>query len=278
MATLAPKLPYTHPFAGGYPYRGSQRLPSDPDALTYLAAVAAADGAPVEVGVATAVDDFFKGCKADGIWDAIKASCILCGARTLAGALVPLAGGAPTNVADGFVSGDYTRGGATPGLQGDGTSYLLSGLPYNAVSDADEHLSAYLTTIAGSVLNISGGGTVSPLGYSRLAYSSSQQRYELQNVGSTVSAPFDLGFVGASRSGTAFTRRNGGTTASSTSTPSARSATATEYGFMAANYSDSAGSSPTTAASAFFSVGSAVNLAALDARVTALVTAIGAAV
>ena len=97
MATLAPKLPYTHPFAGGFPYRGSQRLPSDPDALTYLAAVAAADGAPVEVGVATAVDDFFKGCKADpsgtpgrSNWDAIKASCILAGARTLAGALVPL--------------------------------------------------------------------------------------------------------------------------------------------------------------------------------------------
>jgi hypothetical protein len=31
---------------------------------------------------------------------------------------------APTNVADGFVEGDYTRGGATPGLKGDGTSYL----------------------------------------------------------------------------------------------------------------------------------------------------------
>ena len=90
MATLAPKLPYTHPFAGGFPYRGSTRLPSDPDALTYLAAVAAADGAPVEVGVATAVDDFFKGCKADGTFGALKAACLLCGARTLAGALVPL--------------------------------------------------------------------------------------------------------------------------------------------------------------------------------------------
>jgi hypothetical protein len=72
-------------------------LPSDPDALTYLAAVAAADGAPVETAVAVAVDDFFKGCKADpsgtpgrSNWDAIKASCLLCGARTLAGALVPL--------------------------------------------------------------------------------------------------------------------------------------------------------------------------------------------
>jgi len=145
MATLAQKLPYTHPFAGGYPYRGSQRLPSDQDALTYLAAVAAADGAPVEVGVATAVDDFFKGCKADGIWDAIKASCILCGARTLAGALVPLVGGAPTNVADGFVEGDYTRGGATPGLKGDGTSYLDSGRADDADPQDDAHRCAYVS-------------------------------------------------------------------------------------------------------------------------------------
>ena len=90
MATLAPKLPYLHPFAGGFPYRGSQRLPSDPDALTYLAAVAAADGAPVETAVAVAVDDFFRGIKADGTFSAIRSACLLCGARTLAGALVPL--------------------------------------------------------------------------------------------------------------------------------------------------------------------------------------------
>jgi hypothetical protein len=116
------KTPVHAPFAGGYPYRGSQRLPSDPDALTYLAAVAAADGAPVEVGVATAVDDFFKGCKADGTFSALKAACILCGARTLAGALVPLAGDAPTN--NNFVDADYNR---ETGLIGNGsTKYLDS--------------------------------------------------------------------------------------------------------------------------------------------------------
>jgi hypothetical protein len=43
------------------------------------------------------VNAFVKGCKADGIWSAIKASCILAGADTLAGALVPLVGAAPTN-------------------------------------------------------------------------------------------------------------------------------------------------------------------------------------
>jgi hypothetical protein len=103
------------------------RATFDADAAAYLRAVEAADGQALETPVKRAVDDFFRGTKADGTFSALKAACILCGARTLAGALVPLAGTAPTNVADGFVAGDYTRGGATPGLQGDGTSYLDSG-------------------------------------------------------------------------------------------------------------------------------------------------------
>jgi len=66
----------------------------DPDALLYIAAVQAADGQPLEAGVRKAISDFVVGCKADGIWSAIKASCLLMGARTLAGALTPLKYGA----------------------------------------------------------------------------------------------------------------------------------------------------------------------------------------
>lgn len=69
----------------------------DPDAAAYIAAVEAADGQPLEPAVKTAINSFVVGCKADGIWAAIKAACILAGARTLSGALVPLAGTAPTN-------------------------------------------------------------------------------------------------------------------------------------------------------------------------------------
>ena len=57
MTTLAPKLPYTHPFAGGYPRIGGQPLPTDPDAIDYLERVKAADGGVgVEVGVAMAIE------------------------------------------------------------------------------------------------------------------------------------------------------------------------------------------------------------------------------
>jgi len=79
----------------------------DADASTYIEAVEVADGQALETGVRYAINDFVIGCKQDGIWDAIKASCIMAGARTLDGALVPLVGTAPTNY--NFVAGDYNR-------------------------------------------------------------------------------------------------------------------------------------------------------------------------
>jgi hypothetical protein len=94
----------------------------DPDAKTYINAVEFADGQPLESAVRTAIDKFVRGCKADGIWDAIKASCVLAGARTLDGALVPLKGSAPTNNGP-FVSGDYDR---KTGLAGNGTTKFLN--------------------------------------------------------------------------------------------------------------------------------------------------------
>ena len=101
---------------------------SDPDAMAYLRAVEDADNQALEQGVQQAVNQFVIGCKSDGIWSAIKASCILAGARTLNGALVPLVGIAPTNF--NFVAGDYNR---KTGLVGDGsTKYLDSNRNNNA--------------------------------------------------------------------------------------------------------------------------------------------------
>jgi len=276
--SLASMLPYTHPFAGGYPYRGSQRLPSDPDALTYLAAVAAADGAPVETAVAVAVDDFFKGCKADGIWDAIKASCILCGARTLAGALVPLVGTAPTNVADGFVAGDYTRGGATPGLKGDGTSYLDSGRANDADGQNDQHLSVYLSS-SPSATSILLGSRIPPFdetGSSQLVFVTGQPyQYRIHTTtGSYVTGTASTGFFGAARSeSSANVARYNGTDFSSSEV----SETPNTENLLVYNRQPSG--PITDARLAFYSIGTAISdLALLDARVTALITAIGAAV
>jgi hypothetical protein len=279
MATLAPKLPYTHPFAGGFPYRGSQRLPSDPDALTYLAAVAAADGAPVEVGVATAVDDFFKGTKADGTFSAIKAACLLCGARTLAGALVPLVGAAPTNVADGFVAGDYTRGGATPGLKGDGTSYLDSGVANNSdfggtVADPqnDCHHSAYLTEPTAFGVTEVPIGTAHAAGLRpaiTLGINSVDEVFVRCNTEDALEIAGEgrsTGFFGVSRnSSAAFGARVNG---ADYTLSSASIAPSTLNSFVFARNS---GGSPINIASArlaFYSIGESISdLAAFDARV-----------
>ena len=114
----------------------------DSDAAAYIAAVEAADGQSLEVDVKTAINNFIVGCKADGIWTALKASCILSGARTLSGALVPLVGTAPTN--NNFVSGDYNR---ETGLVGNGsTKYLDSNRNNNADPQNSKHISAYVTT------------------------------------------------------------------------------------------------------------------------------------
>jgi hypothetical protein len=93
----------------------------DTDAINYINAVEIADGQALELNTRIALDSFIKGCKRDGIWNAIKDSCILCSARTLNGALIPLKGTAPTNF--NFVSGDYNR---KTGLKGNGVNKYLN--------------------------------------------------------------------------------------------------------------------------------------------------------
>jgi hypothetical protein len=119
--SLAAKLPYDHPYAGGFSGIGSQPQPTDSDCLTYLAAVKAADGAGVEVGVAVAVDKFFRK-------GTLKPSncCLLFGARTLKGALTTL-DGSEAVTCDGVVSGDYSR---LEGIAGDGTT-SIAGIAIN---------------------------------------------------------------------------------------------------------------------------------------------------
>jgi len=85
----------------------SVAYPTDEDALNYVLAVENADGERLEEKVKTAIENFVLGCKYDNIWDSIKESCLIGGARTLEGALLPLKGNAPTNI--NFVSSDYNR-------------------------------------------------------------------------------------------------------------------------------------------------------------------------
>lgn len=120
----------------------SLRPTYDVTALDYFARVEAA-GSTINGNNKDAINQFIVGCKADGIWNSIKASCILVGADTLAGALVPLVGTTPTNI--GFVADDYSR---TTGLIGNGSSkFLSSNRPGNTDPQNSRHCAVWVNQV-----------------------------------------------------------------------------------------------------------------------------------
>jgi hypothetical protein len=244
--------------------------PMDSDAAAYIAAVEAADTEPLEEKTKIAIDNFVLGCKADGIWSALKASCILAGARTLEGALVPLVGAAPTNVGP-FVSGDYNR---KTGLVGNGsTKYLDSGRAGNADPQNNKHLSVFLSTAGtggnqGYIGNGLADGGSSQLGITTFAFSRMSSSDAAISTASTAST----GFFGAGR------------TSSSQISLRILSAT-TSYnvnsdGNLASNILvfGRNGVAQSNARLAFYSIGESLDLALLDARVTDLINAFGVAI
>jgi hypothetical protein len=258
---------------------GSRVVGYDPDAFAYFTAVEAADGQALEGSVRDAYNAFVVGCKADGIWTAIKASCILAGARTLSGALVPLVGTAPTN--NNFVSGDYNR---ETGLVGDGsTKYLGSNRNNNADPQNSNHHSAFITTGSTNLSHIIGSNALATVGGNSIFTSATgggnQGGCWSRSNGSTVTSigTFSVAlvnFIGTSRSSSSsFNLRESGSTSSSSvtsSTPSADSVLVFARGTPVASY--------TSARLAFYSIGESIDLALLDTRVTTLVNAIAAAI
>jgi hypothetical protein len=246
--------------------------PNDPDVLAYIAAVQAADESAspgvgvLEIGTVKAIDDFVTGCKADGIWSAIKASCILAGARTLTGALVPLVGTAPTNVGGLFVSGDYNR---KTGLVGNGTTkHLNSNRNNNADPQNSKHHSVYLTIIGtGIVINTAGAGGIS--GQSGITSTS----LRANNGPGSIEITISTGFTGVSRSlaGSYAGRASG---SNSTSNTASQTPLNENVGILG-RVNNSGHSSHRIA---FYSIGESLNLALLDARVTDLINAFGAAI
>jgi hypothetical protein len=248
--------------------------PMDPDAAAYITAVETADTEPLEEKTKIAIDNFVLGCKEDGIWPAIKASCILAGARTLTGALVPLVGTAPTNF--NFVAGDYNR---KTGLVGDGsTKYLNSNRNNNADPQNNKHIAVH------GVFSVSAGQFQGIMGSS---FSSNWSALILDNRTPSglqawvngLSYPTGMvpliaqsGFFGGARlNSTTINSRIGSTNYSrnvNSVTPSPVSIGIFGSGLIA----------ETNGRIAFYSIGESLDLALLDARVTDLINAFAAAI
>lgn len=242
-------------------------------AAAYIQQVEAADGQALESGVKAAISGFVAGCQSDGIWDAIKACCILAGARTLAGALVPLIGPAPTN--SNFLSADYNR---KLGLKGNGTSKMLNtNCPHNISPQNNVHISVFLSegVSSGSIAHIGvASGSITAL---TADDSSPRQTWVACDTGSSVPRFTDsvlTGFKGVSRNDSAtFNRR-----ANSVTTNVDRTASATPPGTGTYTVFARSGLLFSPARISFYSIGDFIDLALLDSRVNTLLSQIASAI
>lgn len=263
------------------PYRfAAPRAPvSDSDAEAYLQAVEAADGQQLEQGVADAINSFVVGCKSDGIWTAIKASCILAGARTLSGALVPLVGTAPTN--NNFVSGDYNR---ETGLKGNGsTKYLITNRANNSDPQNNAHCSIYRQESLGTGIRGAFGSlkNTAPVFFRGFIFNSASENFARCN-NSVATASYgngaSLGFYGVARSSsTVQNHKFPGIAVQSVSSTSGPPTGYVDYVF-ANNVNNTQVQYYYNARLSFYSIGESIDLAALDSRVSTLMTDLAAAI
>lgn len=247
------------------PTKAVRKVSDDADANTYLLAVESADGQELESGVITAVETFITGCKSDGIWSSIKASCILAGARTLSGALVPLVGTAPTN--NNFVSADYNR---KTGLIGNGsTKNLNPNRNNNADPQNSKHFSFFSNTL-GSTAN----GTYY-VGYlSFIQRQSGAVTTRLNDNTNSVTATSSTGFMGISRSeSSSYVLRNNAT--NFVKTVASTNNTSDLNGKI---FSSRINTLYVNARLSYYSIGESIDLAKLDTRVSTLMTDLAAAI
>jgi hypothetical protein len=252
----------------------------DSDAAAYITAVESADGATLPTNIKNAIDAFVVGCKADGIWTPIKAACFLAGPKTLAGALTPLVGSAPTNVSNLFVAGDHNQ---LTGLQSNGTTkHLNSNRNNNADGQDNVHQAVWVSSphSSGSVGAYIGAGGAATLGATHLLADRTANNYTVfrNRADTNASTNFvtmppgsSVGLIAHSRSlAASFTARtNGLSTSFSLASNTPVNANVFVFGRNSGGLN-----LPANARLAFYSIGEAIDLALLDARLTTYMAAI----
>jgi hypothetical protein len=257
----------------------------DPEARDYILRVEAADGERLESQVRGAINAFVVGCKVDGIWDAIVGCCIMAGARTHTGALVPLKGTAPTNY--NFASGDYNR---KTGLLGNDSNKVLDTNYTNneaiLYSQNNNHLSVYITQLqtdaVGQII-----GTIAGTG--NLCYIRHPATTQINFVSMTLLttsrnvSSLSTGFQGLTRNNSSnFTSRATTTSGPSeaTTTGTSQSPASLKWGvfgsFTAA--APTTPTQPTSARMSFYSIGKSLTLSSLDSRVTTLMNTLASVI
>lgn len=242
--------------------------------------VTAGDSSGLELAVTDAFNTRLQDMVSDGILGVssgvlsqaaslIKAGCFMMGARTLSGSLVPIAADMPAPTNFNFVTGDYNRRLGLPGNVS--TKYLNINRTASEDPQNNNHLAIRGSSFPSAFSYYAGTENIH-FGWNASAIFS---RNNSTGTGSGT-AVSGGNFIGTTRSsGSAFTTRSAGvsTTANIVSTtPSTR-----QLFVFGANLPAGL-SGPTGARLSFYSSGRALDLAILDARITALSNAIQAAI
>lgn len=253
----------------------TQFVSNDPDLVRYITSIELADGEPLEQGVALAYEQFILGCKIDGIWDSISASCILAGARTIAGATTPLKGPTPTN---SMV--DYDR---KTGLYKAGTNAVLfnTGINNNSLPLTNRHISLYATSAfsvpSGNPKIAIGGGY--PYGGQTVIGVQSDGNIWASNCSTALNIDTGipattLGFFGISRSTNTDVVFRG----NNTTLPFSDTATTYAWNQSIVVNSQNVNSRGAGQRTAFYSIGTDIDLALLEARLTTLMAKLNTAI
>jgi hypothetical protein len=174
---------------------------------------------------------------------------------------------APTNVADGFVEGDFSR---TSGLTGDGaTTYLDSGRANNADPQNDNHNAVFVTSLP-SIAKAYIGAGFGDAGTNFIGDTGAATIFTRSRASSadTSAASFSGGMLATSRqTSDAYSTRIG--TANETKARTSQTPYSANVFVFARNASGF--ESYTDATIAFYSIGTSLSLADLDTAVTNLI-------
>ena len=263
----------------------------------YINRVIAADAAAgnssgLEYEVTDAIDACLQSLVADGILGVsggalsqsaslIKAGCFMMGARTLPGALVPFAADMPAPTNFNFVAENYNRRTGL-GDPGNVSKYLNSNRNNNTESLTSVSISVYVTTApslnSSAFIGVASGGTApgSDVHIGRLDANNIFSRVR-NSARTDTSTAVLTGLVGASRGdSSSYLVRSANVTLSVSQAVNSNLNSFPHFVFSRNINGNVDG--VTNARLSFYHIGSALDLAVLDARITALSNAIQAAI
>jgi hypothetical protein len=247
----------------------------DPDAFDYFNRVEAKGAAfgPDSASILTnkaAINAFFVGTKADGIFNNLESCAILRGITTLAGCLTPLKGSANIQALGGMDETFYSR---TSGV-GDITTagpVIGTGITFTVLND--NHYCFWVASVpTGAAHGGIGPNSTAGARWQISRTSSNIVRRNSSSTNQNLSATaFVTGMIGAARNNSAnWSWRYNGSTSTVTQTSSGTPNTTNLRLFNA----DGVAGMFASGRISFFSVGPYINLASLESRVSTLMSAL----